>query len=104
MSKIKFILGAALLVLAVSNLAPTAAEAEMGQSLSYCTASTQCGYYARDYYGRPYFVPTHTISCNAWAAANTGTACTWNWQFNNFVQCTGLDGYGRWSNFFFTCR
>lgn len=104
MSEIKFIFSAALLALAISNVAPNTAEAASGQSMSYCTAAAQCGYYAQDYFGRQYFVATHTISCNAWAANDTGTACTWQWQFNNFVRCTGLDAYGNWGVAFFTCH
>jgi hypothetical protein len=88
----------------VAAAASTDAHAGFGQSFSYCAAQTQCGYYAPDMFGRPMFIPTYTISCNVMANASGGTACTYEWQFNNYVRCTGVNSFGQWEEFFFTCH
>ena len=76
----------------------------VGQSMSECSAATQCGYYLYDAYGRPYyFVNTHNISCFVYANANAGTACRWEFVFNGYVRCEGLDAYGNWGVFGQSC-
>jgi hypothetical protein len=91
-------------LIATGLVAAPAAQANWGQSMSNCSASTQCGYYARDAWGRIYFVPTHTINCFVYANASAGTACTWEWAFNSYVRCTGVDAYGRWGQLYYTCH
>lgn len=72
-------------------------------SSSYCAAVARCGYYARDWYGNVLFVDTHTVSCESWANAFTGTLCTQEWVFNSYVRCTGVDGFGNWVNAYYSC-